>query len=77
MIEEAWFWVRAKEVVADQELPPSDHPQYERIVALQREARAKKLATAKDHTYKMWGPQIPILLKDEPYEVLGPVSMQA
>lgn len=69
--ENAWYWVKAKEVVADQEPPPVDHPQYKRIVAIQRDARMKKLANAKDHTYKMWGPQIVFLLKDEPYEVLG------
>ena len=71
MLEDQWYLVRAKEVVVEQDPPPTDHPQYDRILAIQREARAKKLAAAKDHTYKMWGPQIPILLKGEPYEVLG------
>lgn len=70
---EQWYWVRAKELVEAQESPPSDHPQYDRIVAIQEQARAKKLASAKDHTYKMWGPQIAFILKGEPYEVLEPV----
>lgn len=71
---EAWYWVRAKEAIPEQELPPLDHPQYERIVAIQADNRRKKLATAKDHTYKMWGPQVAFLLKGEPYEILGLVE---
>ena len=70
-LEERWYHVRAKEDVGTQEPPPKDHPQYERIVALQEKARADKLAKAKDVTYLMWGPQVAFLLQNEPYEVLG------
>lgn len=74
MYEAAWYWVKAKELVETQEPPPIGHPQYDRIITIQHESRAKKLANAKDHIYKMWGPQIEFILQGESYEVLGLVE---
>lgn len=72
--ESAWYWVRALPPIERPVPPPSDHPEHERIVALQEAAYTKKLASLHPREVKMWGPQIEFLLKGEPYTVLGLVE---
>lgn len=73
-LEAKWYKVRALPPLKEQEPPPSDHPQYERIMAIQAQARAKQIAALKPQVYEMWGPQIAFIFGAEPYEVLGPVE---